>query len=196
MRELIRRVGPFTLRPERDRFRMLVRSIISQQISTQAARSIRERLDAVLAPNKLTPDNLARLTMAELRSAGLSPQKAEYLRDLCSRVLDGRLRLSQIGRRSDEKVVEQLVQVKGVGVWTAQMFLMFSLGRLDVFPHTDLGIRAALRDLYGLDDLPDTQTSREIARPWRPYATVACWYCWRNGDLQRNATTYAAGYPV
>jgi DNA-3-methyladenine glycosylase II len=183
MRRLIDAVGPFTLRLDRDRFRMLVRSIISQQISGKAAKSIRERLEGLVAPEKISPHNLAALSVAELRSAGVSPQKAGYLHDLAAKVDSGAVRLHRVARMSDDEVIAELVQVKGIGVWTAQMCLMFSLGRLDVFPHDDLGIRAALKNLYGLADLPDKETSIEIARPWRPYATIASWYCWRSHEL-------------
>lgn len=182
MSRLIARVGPYTLRPQRDRFGMLVRSILSQQISTSAARSIRKRVEQLVAPDKPTAQSLARLTVTQLRSAGVSPQKAAYLLDLSEKALDGTLNLAAIGRLSDEDAIERLVQVKGIGLWTAQMFLMFSLGRLDVFPHDDLGIRVALRNLYELKDLPDKATSHAIAQPWRPYATVASWYCWRSID--------------
>lgn len=183
MRRLIDDVGPFTLRLDRDRFRMLVRSIISQQISGKAAQSIRMRLEALVAPEKISPHNLAALSVDELRSAGVSPQKASYLHDLAAKVDAGTVRLHRIPRMSDDEVIAELVQVKGIGVWTAQMCLMFSLGRLDVFPHDDLGIRSALKNLYGLADLPDKQASIEIASPWRPYATIASWYCWRSHDL-------------
>ena len=184
MRNVIRQVGPFTLKPGGDRFAMLVRSIISQQISTKAARSIRQRLQDLCPDQKLTAENLSRFDPDELRTAGVSPQKARYIGELCVAVVEERLRLRQLGRFSDEAVIEQLIQVKGIGRWTAQMFLIFALGRLDVFPHDDLGIRTAIRNLYGLDDLPDKQASHEIAEPWRPYASVASWYCWRSGDLQ------------
>jgi len=183
MRALIRRVGPCQLRTERNRFGMLVRSILSQQISTKAARSIRLRVEAIIAPEEPSAENLIRIEDERLREAGVSPQKLRYLRDLCENVLDGRLKLRQIGRLSDEGVVETLVRVKGIGRWTAQMFLMFSLGRLDVFPHDDHGIRTALRNLYDLDELPGKAASLQIAEPWRPYATIACWYCWRSTDL-------------
>jgi DNA-3-methyladenine glycosylase II len=183
MRRLIDAVGPFTLRLDRDRFRMLVRSIISQQISGKAAKSIRERLEALIAPERISPHNLAALSVAELRSAGVSPQKAGYLHDLAAKVDSGAVRLHRVARMSDDEVIAELVQVKGIGVWTAQMCLMFSLGRLDVFPHDDLGIRAALKNLYGLADLPDKETSIEIARPWRPFATIASWYCWRSHEI-------------
>jgi DNA-3-methyladenine glycosylase II len=111
-------------------------------------------------------------------------------------VNDGTVDLRQIGRLSDERIVEQLTQVKGIGRWTAQMFLIFSLGRLDVFPHDDLGVRTAIRNRYGLDDLPDKQTAITIAAPWRPYASVASWYCWRTLDLDRKMNNGAKGYPT
>jgi DNA-3-methyladenine glycosylase II len=170
MAAIINAVGPYTLRFERDRFSMLVRSIISQQISTSAARAIRKRLMDLVGPDGLTADNLATFTVDELRPVGLSPQKASYVADLAAKLNDGTVNLRQIGRLSDENVVEILTQVKGIGRWTAQMFLIFSLGRPDVFPHGDLGVKTAIRDRYGLDDLPDKATSQAIATPWRPYS--------------------------
>jgi DNA-3-methyladenine glycosylase II len=165
MAAMIDAVGPYTLRFDRDRFGLLVRSIISQQISTSAARAIRKRLMELAGANGLTAENLARFTVSELRSVGLSPQKASYVADLACKVNDGTVDLRRIGRLSDERVVEQLTLVKGIGRWTAQMFLIFSLGRPDVFPHDDLGVRTAIRDRYGRDDLPDKGTSRAIAAP-------------------------------
>jgi DNA-3-methyladenine glycosylase II len=194
MRAAIDAVGAFTLRLEHDRFGMLVRSIISQQISTSAARSIRKRLQE-LAPD-MTAATIAQFTVDQLRSVGLSPQKASYVADLAHKVIDGTVDLRQIGRLSDERIIEQLTLVRGIGRWTAQMFLIFSLGRLDVFPHDDLGVRVAIRDRYGLADLPDKQTAVAIATPWRPYASVASWYCWRTLDLARNTKTVAKGYPT
>ena len=185
MKAVIEAVGPFTLRLERDRFGMLVRFIISQQISTSASRSIRRRLQELAGPDGLKAANLAQFTGDQLRSVGLSPQKASYIFDLARTVCDGSVDLRQIGRLSDERIVEQLTQVKGIGRWTAQMFLIFSLGRLDVFPHDDLGVRTAIRNRYGLADLPDKNTAVAIAASWRPYATVASWYCWRTLDLVR-----------
>src|SRR5207253_1744364 len=128
---------------------------------------------------RISPESLGRLTPRRLRAIGVSPQKAAYLLDLAERVGSGGLRLHRLARMSDHEVIEALIQVKGIGVWTAQMFLIFSLGRLDVFPHDDLGVRVAIRNLYRLDDLPDKETSHRIAMPWRPYASVASWYCWR-----------------
>src|SRR5206468_2966660 len=151
-------------------FQSLVSSIISQQISGSAARSIRQRLFDHLAPENLTSQKLGTLTPEALRSVGLSAQKASYLLDLAQRVNSGELRLEKMARLTDAEVIDELIKVKGIGVWTAQMFLMFSLGRLNVFPHDDLGVRTAIRDLYGLNDLPDKRTSQRIAEPWTPYA--------------------------
>jgi DNA-3-methyladenine glycosylase II len=183
MRSMIDQVGPFTLRAEPDRFAMLVRSILSQQISVGAARSIRERLRQLVAPDPICPQALLRFHPDQLRTAGLSSQKARYLHDLAVKTADGTVNLRVIGRYSDADVVAQLTAVKGIGYWTAQMFLIFALGRLDVFPHDDLGVRAAIRNCYGLPELPDKSTSLRIAEPWRPYASIASWYCWRTLDL-------------
>ena len=173
MKAMIDAVGPYTLRFDRDRFGMLVRSIISQQISTSAARAIRKRLQELAGPDGLTAVNLP---SSQLMNSGRSVcrrRRHPMCADLACKVNDGTVDLRRIGRLSDERVVEQLTQVKGIGRWTAQMFLIFSLGRPDVFPHDDLGVRTAIRDRYGLDDLPDKETSHAIAAPWRPYASVA-----------------------
>ena len=182
---VVKQVGQYTLKPQRDRFDMLVRSIISQQISTSAARSIRAKLAALIAPEKMSPEVLARFSLEQLRSAGLSPQKASYLHDLAAKAADGTVRLKIIGRMGDEEVIEELIQVKGIGRWTAQMFLIFSLGRPDVFPPDDLGIKMALRNLYGLADLPTKEEAHALAAPWSPHSTFATWYLWRSLDLAK-----------
>jgi DNA-3-methyladenine glycosylase II len=183
MQTVIRRVGPFALRLRRDRFQTLVRAILAQQISGHAATAIRKRLEALVAPQSLSPENLAVLSAEQLRAVGISAQKGKYLLSLATKVRDGDLRLHAIGRLRDDAVIEQLIQVQGIGVWTAQMFLIFSLGRPDVLPCDDLGIRQAIRKLYGLSELPDKATSQRIAQPWRPYASIASWYCWRSLEL-------------
>ncbi len=185
MRELVRRVGPFRMRTDRNRFRMLASSIVSQQLSVKAARTIRERLVA-LAGGDLLPERLWQCDIDALRGVGLSRNKAAFLHDLSAAVADGRLCLPKIGRKDDEAVIAELIQVKGIGRWTAQMFLMFSLGRPDVLPVGDLGIRAAIRNLYGLAELPDEDAAHEIGARWRPYATAASWYCWRSLELKQN----------
>ena len=192
MRDVIGRAGPFTLRLHRNRFRALVFSIISQQISGKAAAAIRARLIEYLKPQQISAETIARLTPEQLRSVGLSVQKSTYLLDLAERVTNGNLRLNRMARMKDAEVIETLTEVRGIGVWTAQMFLIFSLGRLDVFPHDDLGVRMAIRNLYGLPELPDKDISHRIAAPWRPYASIASWYCWRSlefKDEKKGGTT-------
>jgi len=184
IRAVIDRVGPFTLELHSKRFATVVYSIISQQVSMAAAASIRRRvLD--LVSGKLTPTMLAALSDEQLRGAGVSPQKLRYLRDLTDKTQAGHVRFARHHRLDDAGVIEELIQVKGIGVWTAQMFLIFSLGRLDVLPSDDLGIRTALRQLYGLSDLPTRTQCEEIAAPWRPYASVASWYCWRSLEKKK-----------
>ncbi|MEQ8787343.1 MAG: DNA-3-methyladenine glycosylase [Pirellulaceae bacterium] len=176
----VRRVGPCRLKLQRDRFGCLARAIISQQISVAAARSIRGRLLELAGPDGITPQSLLRQSPESLRTAGVSPQKSRYLLDLAEKVHRGEVPLARIGRLDDEQVIESLTRIKGVGRWTAEMFLIFSLGRMDVLPVDDLGVRSAIRRLYGLADLPDKATCHEIGAPWRPYASVASWYLWRS----------------
>ena len=183
LRGVIDQVGPFALPLQSARFPMLVRSSLSQQISGKAARSIELRLRDRLRPRRVTAESILALSPEELRTVGVSPQKARSLHDLASRVAAGDVRLSRLARLTDDQVIAELVQVRGIGVWTAQMFLMFSLGRPDVFPHDDFGIRSALQRLYGLPRLPDRPTAQQLASPWRPYATIASWYCWRSLEL-------------
>ena len=197
MRRLIDDVGPFTLRARPDRFAMLVR-IVSQQISTAAARTIRQRFEMLAAPEGLTAAKLASLSVEQLRSVGASQQKAAYLLDLARHVNEGDLDLRRIGRLSDEQVIEQLTVVKGIGRWTAQMFLIFSLGRLDVFPHDDLGVRAAIRNRYGLPELPDKQTSltsqhRGDRTPRLPLGTAGGRWNYRAKSRNRPTAKQSAG---
>ena len=184
MRRVIDHVGPCSLKCERDRFWMLVRSILSQQISTAAARTVRERLVSLVelssGSKRVTPASLLALSVDQLRGAGCSLHKAEYMLDLASKVEAGEVRLSTIGRLANEEVIETLVQVRGVGRWTAEMFLMFSLGRLDVFPVDDLGVRNAMLNLYGLEQPVSHDDFRTIAEKWQPYGSIGSWYCWRS----------------
>jgi DNA-3-methyladenine glycosylase II len=181
LRKVIDRVGPCRLRPRRDRFATLVHSIVAQQVSGKAAKAIFGRLQDRVN-HQVTPDALAQLDLQELRSLGLSRQKAGYLLDLAEKTRNGLVRFTRFGRMTDEAIIDELTQVKGIGRWTAQMLLIFSLGRQDVLPVDDFGIRSAVRNLYGLADLPKKQETHEIAEPWRPYASVASWYLWRSLD--------------
>lgn len=185
MRRLIRQVGPFTLRADRKHFEMLVRSIVSQQISTAAARTILQRLRTSLEPDGFCPRRIHRLSVDDLREVGVSRQKAGYLLDLARKVDSGAVDLKRLARAPDDAVIESLTTVRGIGVWTAQMFLIFSLGRMDVLPVADLGIRKAIQNEWELDDLPPAPAIEELAAPWRPFASIASWYLWRSLDLKK-----------
>jgi DNA-3-methyladenine glycosylase II len=178
----IEQAGPFRLKAERRRFVALARSIVAQQISGKAASSIWKRLQQAVKPGHISPATIAAMSPEQLRAAGISPQKARYLHDLAARATDGSLRLQRLSRLANDEVIAELTQVKGIGVWTAQMFLMFSLCRIDIFAPDDLGLRAAIRRLYELEELPDRQRSLAIAEPWRPYQTIASWYLWRTSE--------------
>lgn len=182
---VIAQVGPCLLPRRTRRYAMLVGSIISQQISTKAADAILRRLRGAVAPNELRPELVAALSEETLQAAGLSAQKRRYLRDLTEKVLTGQVRPHRLHHLSDEEVIAELTSVKGIGVWTAQMFLIFALNRPNVFPYDDLGIRNAIRNLYGLKTTPDKKQAHQIFARWAPYATVATWYCWRSLEFPK-----------
>lgn len=165
--------------PNLDPFPALVRTITSQQISTKAAATIHGRLIAHM-PNGVTPDALLALTDDQFRQAGLSRQKIGYLRDLASKVKSGDLPVSSLHELDDAAVIDAIVKVKGLGRWSAEMFLMFRLRRPDVLPVGDLGIVTAIQRLYGLRKKPKPARIIKIGEAWRPYRTVACWYLWRS----------------
>lgn len=182
---VIDRVGPCALQLDRDIFKSLVRAIISQQISTSAARSIYKKLITLVDGENNLLDGLARFSAEELRAAGVSPQKARYLHDLAEKVSTGAVKLDHIAALTNAEIIAELTQVKGVGVWTAQMLLIFSLGRLDVFPGDDLGIRTAIKRLYRKRSLPTKPVHlRKFEKLWQPYASVASWYCWRSLEFK------------
>jgi DNA-3-methyladenine glycosylase II len=180
LRPVIKRVGPCTLQPGGDAFELLARAIISQMISTKAALAIGARVVAALEPHGLIPSAVAAASEEALRGAGLSRSKALAMKDLASRAESGELPLDRVAEMSDEEVIECLVPVRGIGRWTAEMFLIFSLGRLDVLPVDDFGLRAGVRDVYGLPELPGRAELRERAEVWRPYRSIATWYFWRS----------------
>lgn len=179
---VIKRVGPCKLRPNRERFAKLVTSIISQQISVAAARTIRARLENLLAPGGFQASVIVQKSLAELQSVGLSGRKASYVFDLAQQVDSGELDLSRMGRKSNDEIIVALCKVRGIGRWTAEMFMIFSLGRLDVLPRGDLGVLNAIRDLYGLAEHPGKDFLDELEDRWQPHASVASWYCWRSLD--------------
>ncbi len=183
LRELMRVHGPCGLADAQhtDPFRALVSAIISQQLSTRAAATIKARLDH-LAGGPLTPRRLAAIDDERLRGVGLSRQKIAYIRDLCNRVSSGQLALDHLDAMTDEEVVGALTSVKGIGRWTAEMFLMFRLHRPDVLPVGDLGIIKAVQRAYGLRKIPSPDRLTKLGEQWRPYRSVACWYLWASLD--------------
>ena len=180
MKQIIKSTGPFTAKIRRNRFLTLVNSILAQQISCKAADSIRKRLVEAVAPDDLVPETILQFNIEQFRELGISRQKAAYLHDLANQVVTGNVVLRTIGRKDDSKIIDDLTQIKGIGVWTAQMFLIFSLGRLDVFPDGDLGIKNAILKNYSVRGELTKVKMNKIAKPWRPYATVASWYLWRS----------------
>ena len=181
---LIRRHGPCGLvaAQRADHFSALVRAITFQQLSTKAASTIYNRLAALMPGGVPTPEAFACLTDEQLRTVGLSRQKSAYLRDLCAKVSSGVVDLAALDALNDEEIITALVKVKGIGRWSAEMFLIFRLLRPDVFPVDDLGIVTAVQRAYGLRKRPTAERLRKIAEPWRPYRSVASWYLWRSLD--------------
>ena len=183
LRGIIERVGPFRIQFAEPDFETLARSIVFQQLSGASARAIFSRVKAATSGNgRMTPGGILSLGDRELRAAGLSQQKTTYLRALAERTRCGQIDFTRLPSLADREVIEHLVVVKGVGVWTAQMFLMFALRRPDVLPASDLGIRSAVRRAYRLRTLPKPAKIGQLARKWHPHCSAASWYLWRSSD--------------
>ena len=165
-------------RPRTDSYGSLVRSVVAQQLSAKAAATIFDRVLALFGGRTPTPAELLAVSEERLREAGLSGRKVEYLRDLARHVESGELELDRFATMSDDEVIAEITAVRGFGVWTAQVFLMFHLERPDVLPTGDLGIRRAAQIVYGLAELPEHDELTRIAEPWRPHRTLACIYLW------------------
>ena len=176
---IIERVGAYGIQFREPGFETLVRSIVYQQLSGRVAKVIFDRLLAAVG-GEITPAKILALRPARMRKLGLSTQKTAYIRDLARHTRDGSLIFEELPALSDQEVIDRLTQVKGIGVWTAQMFLMFALRRHDVLPTGDLGVRNAIRKAYNLAELPTPAEMEEIARNWRPWCSVASWYLWRS----------------
>ncbi len=180
---IMERVGACRIRYVEPDFETLVRSIVFQQLSGASARAIFARVKTLAAGNgRMAPVHILACADAALRAAGLSQQKIRYVRDLAEMTRRRRVQFHRLPRLSDSQVITHLTAVKGVGVWTAHMFLLFGLRRPDVLAAGDLGIRTAVQRAYGLAALPTPKKIDEIARPWHPYCSVACWYLWRSLD--------------
>ncbi len=187
--EVIQRVGAPQIRRERDAWRALSSSIIGQQVSVHAARAIRGRFAAIIPERDFPLPSDIRSTPDEvLRGAGLSGNKVLAIRDLARHFEDGKIATRKFPKMSDEEIIQALIPVRGIGRWTAEMFLMFSLGRQDVLAVDDLGLRNAMKKLYRLPEIPKPDVMHEIAEPWRPFRSVASWYLWRSLDNEPKIT--------
>ena len=187
MARLVSEAGPLSVEQRRrgrpaDAYGALVRTIVGQQLSTKAARAIYARVSALFGDSAPEPGEILTADEEALRAAGLSRPKITYLRDLAGRVVDGELDLDSLDDLPDEEVIDRITSVKGLGPWSAHMFLIFHLGRPDVLPVGDLGIRRAVERAYGLDELPAAETLEAVAAPWRPHRTLACLYLWESLD--------------
>jgi DNA-3-methyladenine glycosylase II len=203
---VIKSAGPCTITPHKNYYQELVDSIISQQLSVKAARSIEQRFIALFNDAAASdeddrhangnkgkkhdgsafppPEKILEKSAEALRTAGLSTAKANYVRDLAQKVVDGTVKFDHLDSLSNDQVIAELTAVKGIGLWTVHMFLMFCMGRLDVLATGDLGIKNGIQRLYGLDHAPDPREIEELAENngWSPYQSVACWYIWRSLD--------------
>lgn len=181
---IIKLVGLCTIRPHSNYYQELVESIISQQLSVKAAATILQRFVGLFGDTFPSPEQILEKSVDELRTAGLSRAKATYIRDLAQHVVDGKVKFDHLDTLSNEEIIVELTDVKGIGEWTVHMFLMFAMGRLDVLAHGDLGVRSGVQKLYDLKQLPSPAEVQEISmrNKWAPYQTVACWYVWKSLD--------------
>ena len=183
LRSIIERVGPCRMEFGPAEFSSLAEAIVYQQLNGKAAVTIFRRF-AELAGEPITPEGILKLGAEQLRAVGLSKQKSAYLKDLAARTAAGLLDFSKLADMSDEEVIQHLTQVKGVGVWTAHMFLIFSLRRPNVLPTGDYGVQMAVKKHYRKRKLPKPLEMEKIARAWEPYRSIACWYMWRSLDIK------------
>jgi len=183
LRKIIEKVGPCRMEFGPPEFHSLAEAIVYQQLNGKAAVTIFKRF-AALAGEPLTPAGILKLSDEQLRSVGLSKQKSGYIKDLAAKTRDGSLDFARLAALPDEEVIKHLTQVKGVGVWTAQMFLMFTLQRPDVLPTGDYGIQAAIKKHYHKRKMPKPKDMEKIARSWAPYRSIACWYLWKSMDIK------------
>ena len=181
---VIARAGLCTIEPHRDYYQALVGEIIGQQLSVKAAASIRGKFVALFGGKFPAPEAILTKSVEDLRAVGLSNAKAKYVRDLAEHVVSGRLHFNGLDDLSDAEIIAKLTDVKGIGVWTAHMFLMFCMGRPDVLAVGDLGVRSGIQKLYGLSNMPTAEEMEEIATKngWHPYASIASWYVWFSLD--------------
>ena len=181
---IIDRAGPYQPRPRTDPYASLLRTIFFQQLAGAAANAIQRRFFALYSDDERppTPEELIATTDEALRAAGVSRQKSVYMRDLALHVVEGRLDFDALAGADDDEVIKRLTAIKGIGEWSAHMFLMFHLGRPDVLPIGDLGVRNGMKLAYGLPETPTPAEAKEIGAAWAPYRSVGAWYMWRVGE--------------
>ncbi len=180
LEKIIKIVGKYSINIRNDPFQSLVESIIYQQLAGKAANAIYNRFINYYNNKQITPTLILNSHNDNLKKVGLSNRKIDYLKDLALHVYDGRINLEELPKMNDEEIINKLVNVKGIGRWTSEMFLIFSLGRQDILPVTDLGVRKAIQKVYSLSELPKPNIMMEIAKPWRPYRSIATWYLWKS----------------
>jgi DNA-3-methyladenine glycosylase II len=183
LRAIIERVGPCRIEYSVPEFSSLAEAIVYQQLNGKAAVTIFKRFSD-LAGDPLTPEGILKLSDEQLRAVGLSKQKSSYLKDLAAKTASGLLNFDTLHELPDEEVIKHLTQVKGIGVWTAHMFLLFSLRRPNILPTGDYGVQVAVKKHYRKRKLPKPKDMEKIARAWEPYRSVACWYMWRSLDIK------------
>ena len=183
LRAIIDRVGPFRMQYREPTFEALARAIVFQQLNGKAARTIYDRL-ATAAGGTVTPESILKLTPVQMRAAGLSKQKLSYIRDLAQRTHVKEVDFAALPALSDAEVIATLTKVKGIGEWTAHMFLIFALQRPNVLPTGDYGVRAAIKRAYRKRKLPTPAAMEKLAKSWHPYCSVAAWYLWRSMDVE------------
>ncbi|MDE3094585.1 MAG: DNA-3-methyladenine glycosylase 2 family protein [Chloroflexota bacterium] len=183
MRGIIKRVGPLAIEARGEPYEALLRSVLYQQLAGAAAAAIERRFLALFGGRIPRPEDLAAAPDEALRAAGISRQKASYMHSIAQHFASGELSNRALRRASDNEVIDAVTRIKGIGRWTADMLLMFCLGRPDVLPVGDLGVRNSMRAAYQMDDPPDAETMLQIGDAWRPYRSAGTWYLWRRGDL-------------
>ena len=178
--KVIKRVGNFEIRVTKNKYESLVEAIITQQLSGSAAKSISTKFRALYTTRFPKPIDVLTTPNSKLRKTGLSKMKVEYIKEISKKIESKELRLQKLPKLSDEEVVIELTKIRGIGRWTAEMFLIFTLGRMDVLPVGDLGLKKGIKKLHSMQELPTDEEMEKIAKKWRPYRTVATWYLWKS----------------
>lgn len=193
MASIIERVGPYRITYREPTFEALARAIVFQQLSTKAARTIYGRFEEA-AGGKVTPEAIQNLSVGEMRRCGLSKQKIGYIRDLADHAACGKLDFARLHSMADDEVIAALTDIKGIGVWTAHMFLLFALRRPNVLAIGDLGVRTAVQRMYRKRKLPTPVQMEKLGKIWHPYCSVACWYLWRSLEFPKEANSNHKGH--